>query len=43
VFGVREPLLVDFRRIESAEEATAYGVTEEYALVTYDFGLQPVA
>lgn len=43
VFGVREPLLVDFRRIESAKEATAYGVTEGYALVTYDFGLQPVA
>ena len=41
VFGVREPLLVDFRRIESAEEAAAYGVKAGYALVTYDFGLQP--
>ena len=43
VFGVREPLLVDFRRMESAEEAAAYGVKEGYALVTYDFALQPEA
>ena len=43
VFGVREPLLVDFRRIETAEEAAAYGAKEGYALVTYDFGLQPEA
>ena len=43
VFGVREPLLVDFRRIESDEEAAGYGVTAGYALVVYDFGLQPEA
>ena len=41
MFGVREPLLVDFRRMESAEEAATYGVKEGYALVTYDFALQP--
>ena len=41
VFGVREPLLVDFRRIETADEAAAYGAKEGYALVTYDFGLRP--
>lgn len=40
VFGVREALLVDFRRIETAEEASDYGVEAGYALVTYDFGLQ---
>ena len=43
VFGVREPLLVDFRRIDTAEEAAAYGAKEGYALVTYDFGLRPEA
>ena len=43
VFGVRESLVVDFRRLESADEAAAYHVEPGYWLVEYDFRLQPAA
>jgi hydroxyquinol 1,2-dioxygenase len=42
VFGVRNSLVVDFVRHESAEEAERYGVTTPFYTVAYDFILQPV-
>jgi protocatechuate 3,4-dioxygenase beta subunit len=42
VFGVRNSLVVDFVRHESAEEAARYGVTVPFYTVEYDFVLQPV-
>jgi hydroxyquinol 1,2-dioxygenase len=42
VFGVRNSLVVDFVRHESAEEAEGYGVTTPFYTVAYDFILQPV-
>lgn len=43
VFGVRNSLIVNFTRHESAEEAARYGVTSPFSTVEYDFVLQPVA
>lgn len=41
VFGVRNSLVVDFVRSESAEEAARYGVTAPFYTVEYNFILQP--
>ncbi len=41
VFGVRNSLVVDFVRHESAEAAAEYGVTAPFYTVEYDFVLQP--
>lgn len=41
VFGVRNSLVVDFVRSESAEEAARYGVGAPFYTAEYDFILQP--
>jgi len=41
VFGVRDTLVVAFRRNDSAEAAAEHRVTAPFYEVTYDFGLQP--
>lgn len=42
VFGVKDPLIVDFVRHDSGEEARKYGVTAPFYTVEYDFGLKPL-
>jgi hydroxyquinol 1,2-dioxygenase len=42
VFGVRESLVVDFVKHESAEEAAQYGVRAPFHTVHYDFALEPL-
>jgi protocatechuate 3,4-dioxygenase beta subunit len=39
VFGVKDSLIVPFVRVESAEQAAAYGFTAPYYEVAYDFVL----
>ncbi|HXV41874.1 MAG TPA: intradiol ring-cleavage dioxygenase [Anaerolineae bacterium] len=41
VFGVRNSLVVDFVRHDSAEEAARYGVKTPFYTAEYDFVLQP--
>ena len=41
VFGVRESLIVDFEKVDSAEEAERYGVSRPFYRAEYDFRLQP--
>ena len=41
VFGVRNSLVVPFKRLESSEEAKSYDVQPGYCLVAFDFALQP--
>lgn len=41
VFGVRESLVVPFKRLDSPEEAEPYRVQPGYRLVAFDFALQP--
>jgi catechol 1,2-dioxygenase len=42
VFGVRNSLVVDFVRHDSAEEAAQYQVTAPFFRVEFDFSLQPL-
>ena len=41
VFGVRDSLVVDFVRHDSADEAGQHGVTTPFYTVNYDFVLEP--
>jgi protocatechuate 3,4-dioxygenase beta subunit len=41
VFGVRNSLVVDFVRHDSAEQAARYGVKTPFYTAEYDFVLQP--
>lgn len=43
VFGVRESLVVPFRRLDTAEDAARYNVDPGFAVVEFDFALQPQA
>ena len=41
VFGVKNSLIADFKRSDSAAEAKKYGVKAPFDFATYDFGLKP--
>jgi protocatechuate 3,4-dioxygenase beta subunit len=41
VFGVKDSLVVDFRRIDSADEARKVGLAAPFHAATYDFVLHP--
>jgi protocatechuate 3,4-dioxygenase beta subunit len=43
VFAVKNSLIVDFVRHDSADEATARGLTAPFYTMQYDFGLKPAA
>jgi hypothetical protein len=42
VFGVKNSLIADFRRSDSAADAAQYGIRAPFYEVEFNFGLKPV-